>query len=291
MEQLISAEFFKLRKRMMTWVLAAILVGLVVLLYTVLWSTSVRVETFGERRGFTGLDLRRALFLPGAVPYGLQIVGSFGAILAMILAAGSVGSEYAWGTVRLMATASSGRMRMLTAKLIVVFGLTAAGTLLAVAVAVTYAYIIATYYGEASGSFITGTFIQNELASYGRTLLVLSPYVSFAFAVAVIGRSTLAGVGSGLGVAFIEPIIGGLMRLGGSPWKDIPDYFLSTNRQIVMLQNAVPAVLPRIGGGGDAVDAGALSPFYAGALLLTYTVVFIALALIVFRRRDIGSGQ
>jgi ABC-2 type transport system permease protein len=290
MEQLIAAEFFKLRKRMMTWVVAGIMVGLVVLLYTVLWSTSVRVETFGERRGFTGLDLRRALFLPGAVPYGLQIVGSFGAILAMILAAGSIGSEYAWGTVRLMATASSGRMRMLMAKLIVIFGLTAAGTLLAVLVALIYSYIIATYYGEASASFVTGTFVRDQLASYGRTMLVLAPYVSLAFAIAVIGRSTLAGVGSGLGVAFIEPIVGGLMRLGGSPWKDIPNYFLSTNRQVVMLQNAVPAVLPRIGG-GDAADAGALSPFYAGLLLFTYSIVFIGLALVVFRRRDIGSSQ
>jgi len=290
MTQLIAAEFFKLRKRMMTWVVAGIMVGLVVLLYSVLWSTSVRVQTFGERHGFTGLDLRRALFLPGAIPYGLQIVGGFGAILAMILAAGSIGSEYAWGTVRLAATASSGRMRLLTAKLVVVFGFTAVGTLLAVAVALIYSYIIATYYGEASASFVTGTFVRDQLASYGRTMLVLSPYISFAFAVAVIGRSTLAGVGSGLGLAFIEPVVGGLMRLGGSPWKDIPDYFLSTNRQVVMLQNAVPAVLPRIGG-GDSVDAGALSPFYAGLLLATYTVVFIALALIVFRRRDIGSSQ
>jgi len=291
MAQLISAEFFKLRKRMMTWVVAGILMALVILIYSVLWSTSVRVQTFGEREGFTGIDLRRALFLPGAIPYGLQIVGGFGAILAMILAAGSIGSEYAWGTVRLMATAASGRMRMLIAKLIVIFGLVAAGTLLAVLVALIYSYIIATYYGEASASFVTGTFVRDQIASYGRTLLVLSPYISFSFAVAVIGRSTLAGVGSGLGLAFLEPLIDGLMRLGGSPWKDIPNYFLSTNRQVVLLQNAVPAVLPRLGGGAGADSGGALSPFNAGLLLAGYTVFFIALALIVFRRRDIGSSQ
>lgn len=290
MIQLIAAEFFKLRKRMMTWVVAGFMVGLVVLLYSVLWSTSVRVATFGEHETFTGLDLRRALFLPAAVPYGLQIVGFFGGILAMILAAGSIGSEYAWGTVRLVATASSGRMRLLAAKLLVVFGLTAAGTLLAVAVALIYSFIIATYYGEASASFVTATFVGEQIAAYGRTLLVLAPYVSFAFAIAVIGRSTLAGVGSGLGVAFVEPIIGELMRAAGSPWKDIPNYFLSTNRQVVMFQNAVPAVLPRFGGGHGEI-AGALSPFYAGLLLLTYTVVFVGLALVVFRRRDIGSSQ
>ncbi len=291
MDRLIAAEFFKLRKRMMTWVLAAIMVGLVVLLYSVLWSTSVRVSTFGERHGFTGLDLRRALFLPAAVPYGLQIVGSFGAILSMILAAGSIGSEYAWGTVRVAATASSGRMRMLAAKLIVIFGMVAVGTLLAVAVAVLYSFIIAVHYNNASADFVTATFVRDQLAAYGRTLLVISPYVSLAFAVAVIGRSTLAGVGSGLGVAFIEPIVGELMRLGGSPWKDMPKYFLSTNRQVVMLQNKLPEVLPRIGGGGDGGPTGAFSPLGAEMLLLAYTAAFICLALVIFRRRDIGSGQ
>jgi ABC-2 type transport system permease protein len=291
MDRLMAAEFFKLRRRMMTWVLALIMVALVILLYSVLWSTSVRVSTFGERHGFTGFDLRRALFAPNAIPYGLQMVGSFGAILAMILAAGSIGSEYAWGTVRVAATASSGRMRMLAAKLIVIFGLVAAGTLLAVAVALIYGFIISAYYGSASVDFLTATFVRDQLASYGRTLLVMAPYVALAFAVAVIGRSTLAGVGSGLGVAFIEPIVGELMRLGGSPWKDMPKFFLSTNRQVVMLQNKLPEVLPRIGGGGDGGPDGAFSALGAEMLLIGYTVAFICLALVVFRRRDIGSGQ
>lgn len=289
MMPLIAAEFFKLRKRMMTWVLALILVALVVLLYSVLWSASSRANHFGENERFTGLDLRQALFLPGAVPYGLQIVGSFGAILAMIIAAGSIGSEYAWGTVRLMATVSSGRMRLIAAKLIVVFGFTAAATLLAVATALTYSLVIALYYGDASASFLTTTFVRDQLGAYGRTLLVLTPYVTLAFAFAVIGRSTLAGVGTGMGVAFAEPLIDGLLRAAGSPWQRIPDYLLNANRQIVLLQNNVPRVLPRIGGGG--ADAAAHSPVEAGLILAAYAVVFVVVSLVLYRRRDIGSSQ
>ncbi len=287
---LIETEFFKLRKRMMTWVVALILVGLVVLLYSVLWSASSRVEHFGEGRQFTGIDLRQALFLPGAVPYALQIVGTFGAILAIILAAGSIGSEYAWGTVRLMATVSSGRMKLILAKLTVVFALTAVGTLLAIAAALTYSLIIALYYGDASGSFLTATFFRDQSAAYGRTLLVLTPYMTLAFAVAVLGRSTLAGVGTGMGVAFAEPLIDALMRTAGSPWKNIPDYFLNTNRQIILLQNKVPEVLPRLGGGGGA-DSAVHSPLVAGLILVGYAVAFIAVALVLYRRRDIGSSQ
>jgi ABC-2 type transport system permease protein len=290
MMPLIATEFFKLRKRMMTWVVALILVGLVVLLYTVLWNASSRVQHFGEGRQFTGIDLRQALFLPGAVPYGLQVVGTFGAILAIILAAGSIGSEYAWGTVRLMATVSSGRMKLILAKLVVVFGLTAAGTLLAVAAALIYSLIIALYYGEASGSFLTATFVGDQLSAYGRALLVLTPYITLSFAVAVLGRSTLAGVGTGMGVAFAEPLIDGLLGAAGSPWQNIPHYLLNTNRQIVLLQNKVPAVLPRLGGGGGG-DSPVHSAFVAGLILAGYAAAFVAMALVLYRRRDIGSSQ
>jgi ABC-2 type transport system permease protein len=290
MTQLIAVEFFKLRKRMMTWVVALLLVALVVLLYGVLWSTSSRVAQFGEHNQFTGIDLRRALYLPGAVPYALQIVGTFGAILAMVLAAGAVGSEYAWGTVRLMATAASGRIRLISAKLIVVFGLTAVGTLLAIGAALVCSLIISLYYGNASASFLTAGFARDQLASYGRTLFVLAPYVTLAFSVALIGRSTLAGVGTGMGVAFAEPLLGALMRAAGSPWKDIPNYLLNTNTRIILLQNKVPEVLPRFG--ADRVElAGAHSPPVAGLLLAAYTLAFLAISFALFRRRDIGSSQ
>ena len=179
-------------------------------------------------------------------------------------------------------------MRLIAAKLIVVFGLTAAGTLLAVAAALTYSLVIALYYGDASASFLTTSFVRDELGAYGRTLLVLTPYVTLAFSVAVIGRSTLAGVGTGMGVAFAEPLVDGLLRAAGSPWQRVPDYLLNANRQIILLQNHVPAVLPRLGGGENAA---AHSPMEAGMILAAYAVLFVVIALVLYRRRDIGSSQ
>jgi ABC-2 type transport system permease protein len=283
------AELYKLRKRMMTWTVAVILCALVVLLYMILWTTSVRVATFGEDNRFTGFDLRAALYSHWAPAYALQVVGGFGAILAMILAAGSVGSEYAWGTVRLVATAASGRARIIASKLIVVYALVAVGVLLAIVTAVVCGYIIALYYGQASFGVQGLAFVRNEAADYGRTMFVLAPYIALAFSVAVIGRSTLAGVGTGLGVAFIEPLIDGLMRSAGSPWQSVPKYLLNTNRQIVLFQNNLPEVLPRLGGGRGEIGP-AHSPFVAGLILAGYAVFFIALAIAFFRRRDIGSA-
>ena len=46
---LMAGEFFKLRKRMMTWILAALIVGLIILLYSILWSVSDRAGGYFDR--------------------------------------------------------------------------------------------------------------------------------------------------------------------------------------------------------------------------------------------------
>jgi ABC-type transport system involved in multi-copper enzyme maturation permease subunit len=284
-----AAEFFKLRKRMMTWVVAILMVGLVILLYSILWSVSGHVTTFGENNQFTGQDLRRALFLQASVPFSLQVVAAFGTIFAMILAAGAVGSEYSWGTVRLMATAASGRVRLLASKLLVVCGLVVVGTLLAVAVGLIYSSIITVTNGGSSLSFVTPGFVRDQVESLGRTLFVMAPYVTLAFAMAAIGRSTLAGVGAGLGIAFIEPLINGLMRLGGSPWKDIPNYLINANTDVVLLQNRVPDVI-RFGPTAQDLARNHVNGVPEAMLILAlYSVAFVALAFLVYRRRDITA--
>jgi ABC-2 type transport system permease protein len=287
--RLMAVEFFKLRKRMMTWILAILMVGLVVLLYSIFWSVSGHVTTFGEQNEFTGEDLRRALFLQTSVPFSLQMVASFGTIFAMILAAGAVGSEYSWGTVRLMATAASGRVRLIAAKLLVVCGLVAAGALLAVVVGLIYSSIITVTNGGSDFTFVTAGFIRDQAESFGRTLFVMAPYVALAFTMAAIGRSTLAGVGAGIGIAFVEPLIGGLMRLAGNPWKEIPNYLLNANSNVVLLQNKVPDVI-RFGPTPEDLARNHVNGFPVAMLILAlYSVAFIALAFFVYRRRDITA--
>ena len=289
MTRLLAVEFFKLRKRMMTWLLAILMVGLVILLYSILWSVSGHVTTLGENAQFTGEDLRRALFLQTSVPFSLQVVASFGTIFAMILAAGAVGSEYSWGTVRLMATAASGRVRLMAAKLLVVGGLVAASALLAVAVGLIYSSIITVTNGGSDFSFVTPGFVRDQAESYGRTLFVMAPYVTLAFAIAAIGRSTLAGVGAGIGIAFVEPLIGELMRLAGNPWKEVPNYLINANSDVVLLQNKVPEVI-RFGPSDQAIaDYHFNGTTEAMVILAAYSVVFVALAFFVYRRRDITA--
>jgi ABC-2 type transport system permease protein len=238
--------------------------------------------------------LRRGLFLEAGVPFALQIIATFGTLLAVVLAAGTAGSEYAWGTVRLMATASSGRLRLMTARLIVVFVLVTLIALLAVFVALVYSAVITEANGGSDFSFVTAGFLKEQSFSFARTLFVMAPFVTLAFAAAVVGRSTLAGVGVGLAVAFLEPVISNLLRLGGSPWERLPNYLIDSNRDVVLAQNQLPAALQRFSFGPSTrqlAARGANSVEEATLILAIYIAVFITIAFVVYRRRDITSAS
>jgi ABC-type transport system involved in multi-copper enzyme maturation permease subunit len=291
MNRLIDVEFFKLRKRMMTWVCAAVLVGMIILLYTVLWDASGEAtKRLGNSR-FFGEDLRRVLFLQYSVPFSLQVVGFFGAVLAVVFAAGAAGQEYGWGTVRLMATSAPGRIKLLTAKMIVVTVMTLIGAAIAVFVGLAFSGLITWSSGGADWSFLTNEFVWEQFQAYFRTVFVLMPFVFMAFCIAVIGRSTLAGVGAGLGVATVGRLIAELMAQGGEPWRSLPDYFIHRNADIIMAQNVVPRPLPQFGPSLRNLERNeAFSPETAALILGIYVFAFIATSLIVFSRRDIASG-
>jgi ABC-2 type transport system permease protein len=291
MNRLIDVEFFKLRKRMMTWVCAAVLVGMIVLLYVVMWDASGEATRRLGNSRFLGQDLRRVLFLQYSVPFSLQIVGFFGAVLAVVFAAGAAGGEYGWGTVRLMATSAPGRMKLMAAKMIVVTALTFAGAAIAVIVGLTISGLITWSSGGADWSFVTNEFVWKQFEAYLRTVFVLLPFVFMAFCVSILGRSTLAGVGAGLGVATVGRFIAELMREGGEPWRSLPDYFIHRNADIIMAQNVVPRPLPQFGPSLRNLERNeAFSPETAALILGVYVIVFIATSLIVFSRRDIASG-
>jgi ABC-type transport system involved in multi-copper enzyme maturation permease subunit len=291
MTRLIDAEFFKMRKRLMTWVCAAVLVGLILLLYWVLWDASGEATRRLGNSRFLQQDLRRVLYLQYSVPFSLQVVGFFGAVLAVVFAAGSAGGEYGWGTVRLIATSAPGRVKLMVAKMFVVFVMTCAGAALAVIVGLAMSGFITWSSGGSNWDFVTGDFIWRQFEAYIRTVYVLLPYVFMAFCISVIGRSTLAGVGAGLGVATVGRLIAELMQQGGEPWRSLPDYFIHRNADILMAQNVVPRPLPQFGPSlNNLARNEAFSPETATLILGVYIFVFIALTLIVFSKRDISAG-
>ena len=101
MTRLIGAELLKLRKRGMTWILLGILIGIMVLFYTLVFAFSQR--TFPGATPAETATLPQLLGLPMAIPFALLWSASLGALLSAILSASTTGSEYNWRTIRLAA--------------------------------------------------------------------------------------------------------------------------------------------------------------------------------------------
>lgn len=215
---LIAAEWLKLARRPLARALLAVFLGLLTL-YLGLWFMVV-----GLHEGLFGgvqivalgpeqiAQLKRQLSLPGVFGAVLGQVNSSGGILAIILAAGSLGSDFGWGTLRVLLTRAPDRGRYLLAKLITLF----LGLLLGIGLALLLGAALALLLGGALG-------VQHRLSArdllvlplgVARALYVILPYVLITFAAAAFGRSALAGVGGGLAFLAVDVGAGSLGALG-----------------------------------------------------------------------------
>jgi ABC-2 type transport system permease protein len=289
MTRLIKAEIFKLRKRSMTYILLAILVGFIVLILsisqaTVLNSTTaVTIDNNGvSSTTVTPVVAANVHFLQDIITSVMSILGSIGMILAVILVANGMGSEYSWNTLRPYLLCSESRLKMFTAKLIAAAIFIVAGMIIGVLVAVSLGALFTAIRGFSwdlgSG---TASFIGRELLTFARSLYVMLPYILLAFLFTVLGRSTAAGIGFGIGASVLESIITGLLLMAHGWLAKIPNYLLSPNVQAI---NALSSVRVTI---GTTTNTQIPSAPHAFIVLAVYCVVFIAISFTIFRKRDV----
>lgn len=215
---LIGAEWLKLARRPLARALLAVFLGLLAL-YLGLWFMVVGLHEglFGGARivalGPAQIDqLKRQLSLPGVFGAVLGQVNSSGGILAIILAAGALGSDFGWGTLRVLLTRAPHRGYYLLAKLIALF----LALLLGVGLALLLGAALALLLGGALGlpQSLSGRDLLVLPLGVARALYVILPYVLITFAAAAFGRSALAGVGGGLAFLAVDVGAGSLGALG-----------------------------------------------------------------------------
>ena len=283
MTRLISAEFFKLRKRTMTWVLLAVLVAVIILIYLLLLQTSSQVISGHPNVQETVQNL---LGLPVALPVAMSILSSFGAVLAVILSASTIGNEYGWRTIRTFLISSEGRSKLLAAKLISVSLYVLAGMLIGLAAGFIMSLITTAIGGyQFSFSFATGSYLWDQFLQFWRTFYVLLPYILLGFMFAVLGRSVIPGIAAGIGIFFLESIITSFMRTAGGWVANIPDYLLIANARAINSMAKLPANLAMGFGGGS--NGQAPTPTHAFITLGIYSIAFLVIAFWLFRRRDV----
>ena len=284
MTKLIAAELFKLRKRLMSRVLLYVLVGIIIVLYFLLLAVS-QVTMPGHGPGEIA-DIQNLLGLPVAIPFALFIASSFGSVLAVILVASCIGSEYNWRTIRTILISSESRFKLLGAKLISTGIFILIGMIIAVIAGFIMSLITTGIGGYAFDfGFMTGGYIWDQFAQFWRTFFVLIPYSLVGFLLAIVGRSAMPGIALGIGVLFLESIITTFMTLAGGWVARVPDFLLAANVRAITSLADLPSGFDQMGGGDVITQLPGTT--HAFVTLTIYSVAFLAIAFYVFRRRDV----
>ena len=256
MARLIRAEIYKLRKRSMTYILLSILIGLFALIMSITQATALSSTT--TTTVVNGVTSTQAVpvvaanvqFLQGAITSSIAMLGGIiGVVLAVVLVANGMGSEYGWNTIRPYLLCSESRSKVFTSKLIADAIFVVTGMIIGVITVILLSVLFTAIRGF-SWSLGAGTlsFTGNQLLDFVRAFYVMLPYTLLAFLFTVLGKSTAAGIGFGIGASVLESIITGLLSIAHGWLAKIPDYLLSPNiSKITSLSGASSGVTVRAG--------------------------------------------
>ncbi len=266
MISLVRADLFKLRKRLMGWVMLiiiALFVPLQMLPSALLTPTKVNYA------------------FPGALLQGLVPVPFVGILIMIILGATMVGSEYGYDTWKNLLTRHQGRVPFILSKWLVMVAAIVIGLIVLIPLGVVLGMIFdATLH-------LTGPAVQLSLG--GVLLLILLqtvvPLVASSIAImgAVLGCSGVAGIIAGIVWFLADSLVGGVLPVA------------SLTSSIGTVQAQLTGAVMNSNGNVEAVHLGsslagplAILPWL---VVVFYLVVPVAVAAFLFRRRDMVGAS
>jgi ABC-type transport system involved in multi-copper enzyme maturation permease subunit len=295
MFRLIGVEFFKLKRRWLPYILLIVLLLSVVLaIMGAYFSYQSWEDHSSDTQIIDGPDItiiapgggiptamiemwKEQLVLPTSMEGVFRSIQGLGTFLVIILAASVVGTEYRWGTLRQMLI-GTGRPRYLGAKVLALAIAAIAGVIIAVIVGFIIGIITTILVeGGVNWDFLSINYIGNLFASMGRTLLILGVYLTLAFFLTTLLRSSISGMAIGLVFIIAESAIIAIFSNSTGWLTDIAPYTIGYNVQELATLN-----LP------DMRES--TTPWWQSAgILLTYGLAFLAAAFYFFRRQDITA--
>jgi ABC-type transport system involved in multi-copper enzyme maturation permease subunit len=289
MTGLIRAELLKIRRRQATYVLLIIeivLAGLIFLTTGAVWKVAGLIS------------------FPQAYTLFQQSAFQLGGLIAIVFAAAYVGADWNWGVIRNVVARGESRERYLLAKF------AALALVLVIALAIVFAccflfvYMQSFLYNVPIASPLRNDGLQDLIVWFVLGFPVLLQRAAIGFAVAAIFRSQLAGAVVGIVLFLVEAVVttiltvltfgsrftdGGGFGNGGGLEPVGPEWFqflpISIGGNVF---NALP--------GSGGLQSGDLSSVFlrpvpfpiAMGVVLLYTVVAVAIALIALRRQEIA---
>ncbi|MFO8034773.1 MAG: ABC transporter permease subunit [Candidatus Bipolaricaulota bacterium] len=270
----LRAELLKLAKRPAVWVLFAVLFATMALFSYLFPYILLGLDIEGSAPTPGQVAVYRASLLPrGFVASSVSGVAGVGGTLALILGVLTMGSEYRWGTLKTITTQRSSRLTLGASKLAGVGIVALLFTIAYFLTALVCSLGIAGLEGESFGLPAVGTIA----AGLGTGWLILLTWSALGILLAVAFRGT--GLAIGLGLVY----------------------------QLLLEQLAVALPMPErmaevLRAGLPGANATALAQHFAdvqglvlrtvpvgqaAAVLAAYFALFVALAGVIFRRRDI----
>lgn len=265
MIHLLRSELFRLRRRPQTWLLLVIAFALTTLVYGG-FVIGARVTDSQDANGF-----QNALTFAELPDFGLSIgLGFFGSVMVIIVAAGMMGNEYSWNTLRPLTARARSRFGLMTAKVLTAVLYSAAFVIVLAALIAGLSILSSAIAGI--DAQVSGDAAMDAVRFTGKVILANLPYVAFAFMLATLARSNAAGIAGALGLSFIEQPIMQLLGLATDVFQDIERFGIAYSVNELLFDT------------GDADIARSIT------ILLVYTVLFFGAAYVVFMRRDVVSG-
>jgi ABC-type transport system involved in multi-copper enzyme maturation permease subunit len=199
--RLVGAELIKLRKRWASYVVLAVLIALMAIVYLLIGVVG------GQASGPTGLILR----FPGAYGVINQFVFGLGSLLAVAYAAAIAGADWNWGVLRVIFARGESRWRYIGIKAVGIGIVLLIGAVVAYVAGVGLTYAAAGLAGVDAGNALAGDGGTDLARSLGLGSVVLLQRAAIGFAVAVLLRSQLAGVVIGIVLYIGEGILTSVM--------------------------------------------------------------------------------
>lgn len=297
--QLVQAEWLKLSRRPMTWILLIVFLVQMALFISVLFlSIALHDGIFTDGNSIALMpsqqidQFRLQLSFPGIFGEVLGQINGLGGIFAVILAGAAVGSEYDWGTLRVQLARRPQRGRYLLAKVITLLFLILAGILIALVVGC----VLALLYGsvlEHRGS-VSMRDLLLLLPGIARALYVLLPYMLFAIVIATLARSAMAGIAAGIIFIVADASTGTpaiLASIENPTLAFLYNLLVQQNVNTLVLLNRQsygldPSVFESI------VEATKMpSPLQAVLVIGIYSLLFAGYAYVLLTRRDVGGAS
>lgn len=284
----LGAELVKLRKRLSTWVLGLIWLGVIVLLnYALIYvllsnappptfppDTPKAQQELMQKQQEQYQEQQLAFLYPEkVVPNLIPGFPNLGAPIVLILGALAVGSEYGWSTYKTVLTQRPSRLAVFFGKLLALGVVLALFDVLIFIAGLVSGYVIAGLSGGPLGGPPAGGLIR----ALGAGWLILAVWATFGAFLATLLRSTALAVGIGLVYSLgLEGIITNL-PIQNQTFKNATEFLPGRNST---------SLADSFSGQGSTLSQ-PVDAAQATFVLLAYTAAFVLIAALVFRRRDV----